>query len=123
MQDVTTGVKAWWSIAKGFYDEKMQSSASTLIEGVRQAADALEKAEILNEYSCDQSKVDDRFASLPSDPSFYNNVTFSNDFTTEREGHDLLKTVDVAKACGPDGMGNRIPRLKLSSGGIASSFS
>ena len=39
----------------------------------------------------------------------------------EREVHDLLKTVDVAKACGPDGIGYHI--LKLCSGGIASSFS
>ena len=45
----------------------------------------------------------------------------SNVFTTEREVYNLLKTVDVCKACGPDGIGNRI--LKLCSGGIASSFS
>ena len=110
LQDVTTGVKAWWSIVKRFYGEKMQSTVSTLIEGVRQVTNAQEKAEILNEYFkiCDQTKVDDRFASLPSDPSSQNNVILSNVFTTEREVHDPLKTVDVSKACGPDGIGNRI---------------
>ena len=61
MQDVTTGVKAWWSIVKGLYGEKVQSTVSTLIEGVRQVTNAREKAEILNEYFCDQSKVDDKF--------------------------------------------------------------
>ena len=122
LQDVTTGVKAWWSIVKGLYGEKVQSTVSTLIEGVRQVTNAREKAEILNEYFCDQSKVDDRFASLPRDSSFFqNNAFLSNVFTTEREVYNLLKTVDVCKACGPDGIGNRI--LKLCSGGIASSFS
>ena len=67
LQDVTTGVKAWWSIVKGLYGEKVQSTVSTLIEGVRQVTNAQEKAEILNEHFCDQSKVDDWFASLPRD--------------------------------------------------------
>ena len=49
LQDVTTGVKAWWSIVKGLYGEKVQSTVSTLIEGVRQVTNAREKAEILNE--------------------------------------------------------------------------
>ena len=83
---------------KGFYGEKMQYSVSTVIEGVRQVTDAREKAVILNEYFCDQRKVGDRFATLPSDTCFQNNVTLSATFTTEREVHDLLKTVDVAKA-------------------------
>ena len=62
------------------------------------------------------------FTSLPWDSSFFqNNAFLSNVFTTEREVYNLLKTVDVCKACGPDGIGNRI--LKLCSGGIASSFS
>ena len=55
---------------KGLYGERMQSTVSTLIEGARQVTDAREKAEILNEYFCNQSKVDDRFASLPREPSF-----------------------------------------------------
>ena len=83
---------------KGFYCEKMQYSVSTVIEGVRKVTDAREKAVILNEYFCDQRKVGDRFATLPSDTCFQNNVTLSAPFTTEREIHDLLKTVDVAKA-------------------------
>jgi len=32
LQDVATSVKAWWSIVKRFYGEKIQSTASTLIE-------------------------------------------------------------------------------------------
>ena len=83
---------------KGFYGEKMQYSVSTVIEGVRQVTEAREKVVILNEYFCDQRKVGDRFATLPSDTCFQNNVTLSAPFTTEREIHDLLKTVDVAKA-------------------------
>ena len=38
---------------------------------------------------------------------FQNNALLSNVFTTEREVHNQLKTVDVCKACGPDGIGNR----------------
>ena len=71
LQDVTTGVKAWWSIVKGLYGEKVQATVSTLIGGVRQVTDAREKTEILHKIFCDQSKVDDRFASLPRDSSFF----------------------------------------------------
>lgn len=50
-EDVKTGGKAWWSIVKRLYGEKMQSTVSTFIEGVRQiGSDAQEKAEMLNEY-------------------------------------------------------------------------
>ena len=59
-----------------------------LIEGARQVTDAREKADTLNKYFCNQSKVDDRFASLPREPSFQRNVILSPIITTEREVHD-----------------------------------
>ena len=83
---------------KGFYGKKVQHSVSTVIEGVRQVSDAREKAAIFNEYFCDKRKVDDSFASLPSNTCFQNNVTLSTIFTTEREVQDVLKAVDAAKA-------------------------
>lgn len=66
MQDATTGVKVWLS--------NVQSTVSVLIEGARQVSDAQEKAVILSEYFCNQSKVNDRFASFPREPSFINNA-------------------------------------------------
>jgi len=87
---------------------------------LKQVTDAREKAEILNEYFYDQSKVVDRFASLPSDSSFRSYVILCNVFTTEREVNHLLKTVGVAKACGPDGTRGIRRILKLCCGSIAS---
>ena len=88
---------------------------------MKQVTDAREKTGLLNEYFCDQSKsskVDDRFASLPNDSSFRSYVIL---MILQRNVRFTiyLKTVDVAKACGPDGTGS--PALVAR--GIASSFS
>ena len=47
----------------------------------------------------------DHYFTLPSDSSF-RSVILCNVFTTEREVNHLLKTVGVAKACGPYCTGN-----------------
>ena len=67
-------------------------------------------------------KIDDGSASLPREIIYFqNDVSLSNVRTTESEVVDLLKSVDIGKGCGPDGIGNRI--LKLCADGISSSLS
>lgn len=57
LQDPTANAKVWWSIVKEIYGERTQSTVATLIEGSRHVSDAREKAEILNQCFCSQSRV------------------------------------------------------------------
>ena len=52
---------------------------------------------------------------------FQNNVVLSTVQTSDREVLHFLKSVDVSKASGPDGIGNKI--LKLCANGLSSSLS
>jgi hypothetical protein len=93
----------------------------TLIEGDNQICCAKEKAELFNEYFCSQSFIDDSSACLKTNISYFQTtIILSNIHVTEGEINYFLKNVDVSKACGFDGIGNRI--LKLCADGITSSF-
>ena len=120
LRDPCTVPKKWWGIVKALYGQKLHSSVPTLVDSAKLISDAKEKSEVFNEYFCSQSKIDDGSASLQREIIYFqNDVSLSNVPTTESEVLDLLKS--VGKACGPDGIGNRIP--KLCADGISSSFS
>ena len=94
---------------KVLYGQKLHSSVPTLVDGANLISDAKEKSEVFNEYFCSQSKIDDDSASLPREITYFqNDVSLSDVRTTESEVLDLLKCVDIGKAYGPDGIGNRI---------------
>ena len=102
---------------------KMMTSIPSLIEGRDVISDAKEKANLLNEYFASQSTVDDSSAALPDDANFYQTAEILSHITTsEREIRDLFLTLDAClKACGADGIGNRI--IKMSTDGSARAFS
>ena len=98
------------------------TSIPSLIEGRDVISDAKETANLLNEYFPSQSTVDDSSAALPDDSDFYQTAEILSHITTsEREIRDLFLTLAVSKACGPDGIGNRI--IKMSTNGFARAFS
>ena len=98
------------------------TSIPSLIEGHDVISDAKEKANLLNEYFAGQSTVDDSSVALPDDANFYQTAEILSHITTsEREIRDLFLTLDVGKACGPDGIGNRI--IKMSTDGFVRAFS
>ena len=113
LQDPFISNKNWWGIVKPLYGAKIQTSIPTLVEGVKFIS------EIFNEYFCTQCSVDDSRATLPTS-TVRATVTLSLIQTSNEEVNTLLKSVDVGKACGFDGIGNRI--LKLCANGIFSSF-
>jgi hypothetical protein len=90
------------------------------MEGPNIISDAKEKAEVLNDYFCSQSTIDGA-ATIPNDIiSFQSSVILSNVIATEYEINSLLRGVDIRKACGPDGISNRI--IKICADGITSAF-
>ncbi len=99
----------------------MHETVPTLMEGPNIISDAKEKAEVLNDYFCSQSNIEDGAATIPNDIiSFQSSVTLSNVIASEYEINSLLRGVDISKACGPDGIGNRI--IKICANGITSAF-
>jgi hypothetical protein len=91
------------------------------MEGPNIISDAKEKAEVLYDYFCSQSTIDDGAATIPNDIiSFQSSVILSNVIATEYEINSLLRGVYISKACGPDGISNRI--IKICVDGITSAF-
>ena len=96
----------------------MCETVPTLMEGPNIISDAKEKAEVLNDYFCSQSTIDSD-ATIPNDIiSFQSSVILSNVIATEYEINSVLRGVDIRKACGPDGISNRI--IKICADGITS---
>ena len=121
LQDSSTSSKSWWGIVKSLYGAIMQMSIPTLIEGARYICCSKEKSELFNDYFYAQNLIDDSCAILPSNISYFQTtITLSNIYASEREINNLLKSVDTSKACGCDGIGNKI--LKLCANGITTSF-
>ena len=79
------------------------------------------KQSFFNDYFCVQSTIDDSHVSLPPNISYFQtNIILSNVYASEQEINDLLKNVDVSKACGCDGISNKI--LKICANEITKSF-
>ena len=106
------GSRDWWKILKSFISPT-SSSGSTLppifdSTNDRFAVDDYEKANVLNSFFCSQSEIDDSSITLPRDhPQFFGENI--NDITiTPQEVFDVLQTLCISKASGPDGINNKI---------------
>ena len=76
---------------------------------------------MLNEFFSSQSRLDDSSSSVPVDfDHFPTSRLLSNVITSEREISALLSSVDINKACGPDGFSNKI--IKICADGITKVF-
>ena len=99
----TGGTSIFRSVSK-----KLQTTVPTLVEGPNMICDAKEKAELLNEFFSSQSRLDDSSSSVPVDFDHFPAISA------------LLSSVDINKACGPDGVSNKI--IKSSADGITKVF-
>ena len=102
--------KTWYKLAKQiFYKSKNSDCIPTLIYETHSASTDYEKAELLNNYFCKQSSVNDRHAQLPeynsslSDDAYLNNIII-----TAQDVTDVLKNLKVGKASGPDCINPRL---------------
>ena len=79
----------------------------------------MEKAELLNNYFVAQSTLSSQNPA-PVIPGQFSEQSLLHVAASSDEVLNLLKGVDVSKACGHDGIGNRI--IKLCANGLHSSF-
>ena len=99
MQDPLLGAKKWWGLIKQFYGNTIQTTVPSLLEGDCLVTDSKDKATLLNDYFSSQSILPNSDAPLPNLIEFQNAKTLSVVSTTENEVFDLLKSVDISKAC------------------------
>ena len=121
LQDADTSSKQWWGIVKSLYGQKMHTTVPTLVEGPLMIHDAKDKAELMNEFFCSQSRLDESSSSVPAVPNCIpTSRILSTVVTSEWEINALLGSVDIKKACGPDGISNNL--IKICADGITKVF-
>ena len=111
------GPKKWLRYIKFILNNKNNyTSIPPIKDGAEIVFESEKKADLFNDYFVNQSRVNDSNCQLPLLTYFQSDKTLSIIRTTEQEVLMLLEKLDISKACGPDGIGNKI--LKLSSNGI-----
>ena len=98
LQQGNLKTKQWWKITKQFLKQNKDSDIPVIIQNGEHYNSPTEKANILNQYFCKQSSIDDSHASLPP---FH--IQISN-----QDVEDVLGLLDVSKACGPDLLSPRL---------------
>ncbi len=103
--------KKWWGLIKLHYGNKIHSNIPALVDGDRVITDSKEKATLFNDYFCSVYEIENADTALPTLDVFQDVKFIDNISTSTQEINILLKNVDVSKACGYDGIGNKILKI------------
>lgn len=111
----------WWSIIKSVCGRENSSSIPPIVE-INEVPifDCKEKACIFYEYFVLQSELPIANAIPPVIQPYQTQRFLSSIIATEKQVLKLMKGVDISKACGYDGIGNKI--IKLCSEGFHINF-
>ena len=110
--DQSISSKKWWGLVKQVYDNNNKSLfSSALMENGVLITDSLDKARIFNEFFATQTNLDGADNIPPDIESFQSSIYISNIVASAQEVYSLMKNVDITKACGHDGVGNKIIQL------------
>ena len=106
--------KKWWKMVKFFMSGNSNASVPSLQTDDDVISDSKSKAEAFNNFFLKHCHVDDSSFTLPSEPSSPQNLF---DSITLDEGSilDILKSLNIDKACGPDGISPILLREAASS--------
>ena len=102
--------KSWWHTVKFFLQKNETPDIPALLHDNKTFTDNEAKAQLLNEFFINQTKVDDTNFSLPAQED--NNLTnkLENISINSNEVFWILKSLDISKANGPDGISARLLR-------------
>ena len=112
--------KKWWSIVNRVCGRENSSSIPPIVENEVAIFDSKEKACIFNEYFVLQSELPVANAIPPAIQPYQTQRFLSDIIATKEQVFELMKGVDISKACGYDGAGNKI--IKLCSEGFHAYF-
>ena len=106
-----TNCKKWWSIVNKVCGRENSSTIPPIIENEVPIFDSKEKACIFNDYFVLQTELPLANAVPPIIQPYQTQQFLSNIIATEEQVLELMKGVDISKACGYDGIGNKIIKL------------
>ena len=112
------GPKKWWSISRKLCG-KMSSNIPALKENGITIENPVHKAQIFNDHFS-QTQLYDNNTELPHLVSFPSDKRIGLISVSYSEVLSLLKNVNVSKACGHDGIGNKV--IKMCAEGLYESF-
>ena len=99
--------KKWWKIAKSFLGQNTKSYIPPLIVNDDILTDNKSKASAFNDYFIEQTKIETNNSNLPRDIDIPEKKLESINFT-HQDISDLLKSIDISKAHGPDSVSGRM---------------
>ena len=103
--------KKWWSIVNRVCGRENSSSIPPIVENEVPIFDPKEKACIFNEYFVLQTELPVANVIPPVIQPYQTQRLLSGIIATEEQVFELMKGVDISKACGHDGIGNKIIKL------------
>jgi hypothetical protein len=119
LMETSTGEKKYWKIAKQVYGNKKILGIPSLMVADKPITTSGEKAEHFNAYFALQQHLPPAILNQRLPPAiFHTNERLSTIITTPTEVQKILKSLDVGKANGSDGVSNRL--LKETATAIAS---
>ena len=104
----TLSSRSWWSILKSFISPNSKTSIPPLDHNGRLYTEEQEKANLLNEFFCEQTVLNNQNAVLPNITPYTVASRFTELVLTPDEVESLLKSVADGKASGPNGLNNKI---------------
>jgi hypothetical protein len=108
-----------WNITKSVYKNKYSPSIPVIINNGEFISDSKQKAEVLNNYFVSQTQLATSVSSVV--PTLLNPTCLLSSITaSELTVYNLLCNLVISKACGEDGISNRI--LKCSCEGLYKPF-
>jgi hypothetical protein len=118
LMDLRVGEKKYWKIAKEVYGSKKTIGIPALKVGNKSISTSLEKAQCFNKFFAEQQTLPPlRFNQQLPPIIFLTESRFEFIQTSEQEVLKILKSLDIGKANGPDGISSKL--LKESSEAIA----
>lgn len=97
------GDKMFWRLTRRILNKPPPNTIPPLYSNGEVVSSPAEKAEVLNNFFCSQSSIDESMLNIPLLPP-YNGKIFSFEPITEDEVMKLLDSLDATKSSGPDGI-------------------
>ena len=111
LSDPSTSAKKWWGIVQSTYGNNHYSVIPTISYGGNLISDPKDKADVFNRYFTGQASIPGSDSAIVPSLVRCSRPTLSSIIADEVLVYNLLSSVNIAKACGCDGISNRIINL------------
>ena len=109
-KDNQTPPKTWWHTVKYFFGKNSDHELPPIDGGDKINFSCEEKAEVFNNFFLINATLKDNDIQLPAMSAPSNGDSLSQISASEKDVLDILKTLDVIKATGPDGISPKMLR-------------